>query len=88
MVSWLKVRAPQMRMPRPGKLRRQLTWSLFNRDGNAAAKAPIAERYAYPMFMLHRGDLHAMLVEAVQKLKPGAIHLRHRAVSFAERGLL
>lgn len=61
-------------------------WSLFNRDGNAAAKAPIAERYTYPMFMLHRGDLHAMLVDAVQKLKPSAIHLGHRAVDFAERG--
>ena len=62
------------------------TWSLFNREGNAAAQAPIAERYAYPMFMLHRGDLHAMLVEAVQRCKPGAIHLGHRCTGFAQDG--
>lgn len=61
------------------------TWSLFNRGGDPSAQAPIAERYAHPMFMLHRGDLHAMLVEAVHKLKPGAIHLKHRANGFAER---
>jgi len=62
------------------------TWSLFNRDGNAAAKAPIAERYAHPMFMLHRGDLHAMLVEAVQSLAPGAIRLSHRCAGFEQDG--
>ncbi len=62
------------------------TWSLFNREGSTSAQAPIAERYAYPMFMLHRGDLHAMLVEAVHKLKPGAIHLSHRTTAFVERG--
>lgn len=59
------------------------TWSLFKR---AASDAPITERYAYPMFMMHRQDLHAMLVAAVQALKPGAIRLHHRATAFAEKG--
>ena len=53
------------------------TWSMFGRKG-----APIASRYAYPMFLLHRGDLHAMLVGAVRKLKPDAIHLGQRCTGF------
>jgi salicylate hydroxylase len=57
------------------------TWSLFNR-----ASAPIGERYGVPMFLLHRGDLHAALAEAVLRAKPGAIHLNHRCVGFEQDG--
>ena len=59
------------------------TWSLFKR---AAGDAPIAERYAYPMFMLHRRDLHSAMVEAVRKLKPDAIRLGRRVRAFEEAG--
>ena len=53
------------------------TWSLFKRDS-----APIGERYGVPMFMLHRGDLHAALVDGVRKTKPDAIHLNRRCTGF------
>ncbi len=55
------------------------TWSLFNR-----ASAPIGERYGVPMFLLHRGDLHKALVDAVRAVKPNAIHLDHRCVGFEQ----
>lgn len=57
------------------------TWSLFKRDS-----APIGERYGVPMFLLHRGDIHAALVEAVRRAKPGAIHLDHRCTGFEQDG--
>jgi len=57
------------------------TWSLFKRDS-----APISERYGVPMFMLHRGDLHAALVEGVKRLDPDAIHLDHLCVGFEQHG--
>ena len=60
------------------------TWSLFS---SLRPKAG-AERYKYPMFMLHRGDLHAMLVDAVKKLKPDAISLNRRVTSFEGTTLL
>ena len=55
------------------------TWSLFNRDS-----ATIGDRYGVPMFTLHRGDLHAALVEGVRKLNPEAIHLDHRCDGFTQ----
>lgn len=56
------------------------TWSLFN-----GLRAPSGgERYKYPMFMLHRGDLHAMLVDAVGALKPDAIRLSRRCSGFEQ----
>jgi salicylate hydroxylase len=56
------------------------TWSLFN-----SLRPPSGgERYSYPMFMLHRGDLHAMLVDAVLALKPDAIRLSRRCTGFSQ----
>lgn len=55
------------------------TWSLFKR-----ASAPIASRYTYPMFLLHRGDLHGALADAVRRIKPGAIHLNARCSGFEQ----
>ena len=57
------------------------TWSLFK-----GIKRADGERYRYPMFMLHRGDLHALLVDAVARLKPGAIHLKQRCTGFVQEG--
>ncbi|HVZ43551.1 MAG TPA: FAD-dependent monooxygenase [Ramlibacter sp.] len=55
------------------------TWSLFRREGTGST-----DRYGYPMFMLHRKDLHAMLVEAVRGRKPDAIHLGCKATGFEQ----
>lgn len=52
------------------------SWSLY-RGG-----PPSEQRYGYPSFTLHRVDLHGMLIEAVRRLKSGAIHLNHRCTGF------
>lgn len=56
------------------------SWSIFERMGNSQAN------YTYPLLMLHRADLHAMLVEGVKAIKPDAIHLNKRTVDFEQRG--
>jgi salicylate hydroxylase len=52
------------------------TWSLY-RGG-----PPGEQRYGYPSFTLHRVDLHGMLLEAVHRLKPDAVHLSRRCTGF------
>lgn len=54
------------------------TWNWF--DLGAVTR----ERYGTPHVMLHRGDLHSLLVDAVAAIKPGAFHLDMRAVSVAQ----
>jgi salicylate hydroxylase len=39
-----------------------------------------SEKYGSPHVLLHRGDLHGLLVNALQQAKPGAIHLSQRCV--------
>jgi salicylate hydroxylase len=55
------------------------TWSMFDPNG-----ATPTERFGSPMYLMHRGDLHAMLVEAVRREKPGAIHLNARCADFEQ----
>lgn len=55
------------------------TWSLFD-----PTVATPTERFGSPMYLMHRGDLHAMLVEAVRGMKPDAIHLSARCVGFEQ----
>jgi salicylate hydroxylase len=55
------------------------TWSMFDPNG-----ATPTERFGSPMYLMHRGDLHTMLVEAVRREKPGAIHLNTRCVDFEQ----
>lgn len=55
------------------------TWSLYD----PAVATPV-ERFGSPMFLMHRGDLHAMLVEAVRARKPNAIHLNARCADFEQ----
>jgi salicylate hydroxylase len=50
------------------------SWKLFDLGASSV------ERYGYPYFMIHRADMHAILVEAVQRLKPGAIQLNKAAI--------
>lgn len=50
------------------------TWNWF--ELGAVSK----DRYGTPHLMLHRGDLHRVLSDAVQKMKPGAVALRKRCI--------
>ena len=50
------------------------SWKLFDLGATSV------ERYGYPYFMIHRADIHAILVQAVQTLKPDAIHLNKSAI--------
>lgn len=54
------------------------TWNWFELGAKAI------ERHGTPHLMLHRGDLHAMLAEAVRALKPDALHLGRRCVAVAQ----
>src|SRR5213079_302001 len=49
------------------------TWKLFDLGSQSAA------RYGAPYFMMHRADLHGVLIEAVRSVKPDAIRLDSRA---------
>lgn len=53
-------------------------WKLFDLGAQSLA------RYGFPYLMMHRADLHAVLVNAVTAIKPGAIHLRTQYKAHAE----
>ena len=42
------------------------TWKLFDLG------AVSVERYGFPYMMFHRGDLHAVLLEAIRRERPDA----------------
>lgn len=44
------------------------------------------ERFGTPHILMHRNDLHGILVEAIRKLKPDAITLGRQCVSVAQSG--
>lgn len=48
------------------------TWQLFDLGRDCI------EEYGYPYLMIHRGDLHAVLLAAVETLKPGTVRLGSR----------
>ena len=50
------------------------TWPLFDLGTESVS------RYGFPYMMFHRADLHEVLVKAVRKLKPDAIHLNRSCV--------
>jgi salicylate hydroxylase len=53
------------------------TWKLFDLGAESVA------RYGAPYFMIHRADLHQVLIDAVRTVKPGAIRLNARCTGFA-----
>jgi salicylate hydroxylase len=55
------------------------TWKLFDLG------AISVERYGYPYVMFHRGDLHAMLADAIRQAKPDAIHLACKCVGVTQQ---
>ena len=54
------------------------TWKLFDLGKDSV------ERFGAPYWMVHRGDLHRVLYDAVRELKPDAVVLSARAVGFTE----
>jgi len=42
------------------------------------------QRYGAPHVLLHRGDLHAILADAVARVKPNAIHLARRCIDVSQ----
>ena len=56
------------------------TWTLFDLSRDSL------ERFGAPYWMVHRGDFHRVLWQAVERAKPGAIHLGSRCVACANRG--
>src|SRR6202165_2722874 len=54
------------------------TWKLFDLG------AVSVERYGFPYMMFHRGDLHAMLLDAIRRERPDAIHLDRKCVAVTQ----
>jgi salicylate hydroxylase len=56
------------------------TWKLFDLG------AVSVERYGFPYLMFHRGDLHAVLLEAIRRECPDAIHLGRKCIGVSDDG--
>lgn len=54
------------------------SWKLFDLGMESV------ERYGFPYLTLHRGDLHGVIARALERAKPGAIHLDRRCVSLSQ----
>ena len=54
------------------------TWKLFDLG------AVSVERYGFPYMMFHRGDLHAVLLDAIRRERPDAIHLDRKCVGLTQ----
>jgi salicylate hydroxylase len=54
------------------------TWKLFDLGESSV------EKYGAPYWMAHRGDLHKILVDAVEQAQPGAIRLGHKLQAFEQ----
>ncbi len=54
------------------------TWPLFDLGESAV------ERYGAPYWMVHRGDFHTLLLEALRKARPDAVRLGATATAFEQ----
>ena len=54
------------------------TWKLFDLGMESVA------RYGSPYITIHRGDLHAVIAQALAQAKPGAIHLNRKCVGLTQ----
>ena len=54
------------------------TWKLFDLG------AISVERYGFPYMMFHRGDLHAVLLDAIRRERPDAIHLNRKCTGVTQ----
>jgi salicylate hydroxylase len=72
---WCVPSAKEIRLWNTGE-----TWKLFDLGAESVA------RYGAPYFMIHRADLHGVLIDAVRALKPDAIRLNARVTNFGNDG--
>src|SRR5258708_11826520 len=56
------------------------TWKLFDLG------AVSVERYGFPYMMFHRGDLHTVLLDAIRRERPDAIHLDRKCIGLTQSG--
>jgi len=54
------------------------TWKLFDLG------AVSVERYGFPYMMFHRGDLHTVLLDAIRRERPDAIHLDRKCIGLTQ----
>jgi salicylate hydroxylase len=72
---WSETAGKEIRLWNTGE-----TWKLFDLGAESVA------RYGAPYFMIHRADLHRVLIDAVRALAPGAIRLDARCTGFDDDG--
>jgi salicylate hydroxylase len=72
---WCEAAGKEIRLWNTGE-----TWKLFDLGAESVA------RYGAPYFMIHRADLHRILIDAVRARKPDAIHLGSRCVGLEDDG--
>jgi salicylate hydroxylase len=58
-------------------------WNTGRTWTQLALGASAVERYGFPHLTMHRADLQALLIDAVERAKPGVLHLDARCVGFA-----
>jgi salicylate hydroxylase len=56
------------------------TWQLFDLGSESI------DRYGYPYLMLHRADMHRVLADALNTLRPGCVHLSHKVKDIQQAG--
>src|SRR5271169_4613099 len=54
------------------------SWKLFDLGTESV------ERYGFPYITIHRGDLHAVIAQAVLQAKPGSIHLNRKCTGIKQ----
>jgi 2-polyprenyl-6-methoxyphenol hydroxylase-like FAD-dependent oxidoreductase len=54
------------------------SWKLFDLGMESA------ERYGFPYITIHRGDLHGVIAQALERAKPGTIHLDRKCVGLSQ----
>jgi salicylate hydroxylase len=59
-------------------------WSSGERWKTLDLGAIAVERYGSPHIMMHRGDLHAILLEAIERMKPGVVRLGQRCIGLRQ----
>jgi salicylate hydroxylase len=72
---WCEAAGKEIRLWNTGE-----SWKLFDLGAESVS------RYGAPYFMIHRADLHRVLIDAVRARKPDAIHLGSRCVGFDDDG--
>jgi len=55
------------------------SWKLFDLGLESV------KRYGSPYITIHRGDLHGVIAEALERAKPGAVHLGRKCIGLEQR---